>query len=145
VGWWHVGIMGFDMLSRCEKGKEQGRLNRGITTVAFQLRTLNHNFIAAPPSSHLSTASLFTMSLLTHEGRLTVKAFASVPALADLPEIQQQPGSVSNVSSLPAPSTTRINLAEGCILTKSVKYTHQLTHWVNGVHSGDSSEVVSRS
>lgn len=92
--------------------------------------------------SHLSTI-LFTMSLLTREGRITLKAFASVPPLADLPEIQQAPGSVSNLSSIQS-ADDRIDLAEGCILTKSVKYTHQLVHWVNAVHSGDPGDVVSR-
>jgi hypothetical protein len=84
------------------------------------------------------------MSLLTHEGRITFKTFASAPALADLPEIQQQPGTVSDISSLQGGHNSVIDLAEGCILTKSVKYTHQLTHWVNVVHSGDPREVVSR-
>jgi hypothetical protein len=84
------------------------------------------------------------MSRLTHEGRITVKAFASVPALAGLPEIWQQPGSVSNISSLSGLDTTSmINLAEGCMLTKSVKYTHQLTYWMNAI--GDPIEVVSES
>jgi hypothetical protein len=83
------------------------------------------------------------MSLLTHEGRITVKPFAQVPALGNLSEIQQAPGIVTNVSSLSGTDAS-IDLAEGCILTKSVKYTHQLIHWVNVVHSGDPKEVVSR-
>jgi hypothetical protein len=83
------------------------------------------------------------MTLLTREGRITFKTFASVPTLVDLPEIQQQPGTVSNISSLQGTDDS-IDLAEGCILTKSVKYTHQLAHWVNAVHSGDPREVVSR-
>jgi hypothetical protein len=78
-----------------------------------------------------------------HEDRITVKAFASVPTLADLPEIQQQPGSVSNISSFQG-TGGGIDLGEGCILTKSVKYTHQLAHWVNAAHGGDPSDVVSR-
>ena len=81
-----------------------------------------------------------SLPVLTHEHHITVKTFASVPALGDLPEIQQ-PGSVSKLS--PLPGTGSIDLAEGCILTKSVKYTHQLTHWVNS-DSGNSSEIVSR-
>ena len=31
------------------------------------------------------------------------------------------------------------------MLTKSVKYTHQLAHWVNAVRTGDPGEVVSSS
>jgi hypothetical protein len=85
------------------------------------------------------------MSMLTREGRITVRAFAfaAVPALADLPEIEQEPGSVSNLSSLRG-AACRVDLAEGCILTKSVKYTHQPIYWVNAVCSGDPGEVVSR-
>jgi hypothetical protein len=83
------------------------------------------------------------MSLLTHEDRITFKTFASVPTLVDLPEIRQQPSTVSNVSSLQGPDNS-LNLAEGCFLTKSVKYTHQLVHWVNAVHGGDPKEVVRR-
>ena len=84
------------------------------------------------------------MSMFTREGRITFKTFASVPTLADLPEIQQQLGSVSNVSSLRGPDNYGIDLAEGYVLTNSVKYTHQLVHWVHPVHSGDPREVVSR-
>jgi hypothetical protein len=103
----------------------------------------SHRSHSLLPTSPQPTDILFTMSLLTREGRITVKAFASVPALADLPEIQQEPGSVSNISSFQGTSGY-IDLAEGCILTKSIKYTHQLTHWVNAAHSGDPKEVISR-
>jgi len=82
--------------------------------------------------------------MFTREGRITLKTFASVPTLADLPEIKQQLGSVSDVSSLRGADNYGIDLAEGCVLTKSVKYTHQLVHWVHPVHSGDPREVVSR-
>jgi hypothetical protein len=36
-----------------------------------------------------------------------------------------------------------VDLAEGCIVTKTIKYTHQLAHWINAVHSGDPKDVVS--
>jgi hypothetical protein len=120
-----------------------------VGTVWCVCVSLCHLFVPVIHSSHLSTAKgwsyrySFTMSLLTHEGHITCKAFASVPTLVDLPEIQQQPGTVSNISSLQGPDNS-IDLAEGCILTKSVKYTHQLAHWVNAVHSGDPRGVVSR-
>ena len=39
------------------------------------------------------------MSLLIEKHRLSVKPFAAVPALLDLPEIKRGPASVSNVSS----------------------------------------------
>lgn len=90
------------------------------------------------------TDILFTMSLLTRQGRITVKAFASVPALANLPEIQQEPCSVSDISSVQSTGGGIIDLNEGCIVTKSVKYTHQLIHWVNAVRDEDPNEIVSR-
>jgi hypothetical protein len=82
------------------------------------------------------------MSLVTRQGCITVKKFAAVPALLDLDEIQRQPASVSQVSSFRGADDV-VDLAEGCMLTKSVKYTHQLAHWINAVRGGDSSEVVS--
>ena len=85
-----------------------------------------------------------TMAMLTREGRITIKAFAPVPALAGLPEIQQAPCSVSNSESSFRGADGRVDLAEGCILTKSVNYTHQLVHWVNAVCSGDPGYIVSR-
>ena len=65
------------------------------------------------------------MSLLTKSGHISVKPFAKVPALGDLPEIQPAEGSVSNVSARRG-TDGGVDLAEGCIITKSVKYTHQL-------------------
>ena len=107
-----------------------------------------HSFHTPPFSTYpQSKAGLTdTMSLLTHEDHITVKEFASVPSLADLPEIQQEAGSNSNLSSLQEQQDTgaSLDLAEGCFLTKSVKYTHQLVYWINAVHSGDPREVVSR-
>ncbi len=83
------------------------------------------------------------MSLLTPEGRITVRPFAWVPPLADLHEIQQEPCSISDVSSVSVTDGC-IDLAEGCMLTKSINYTHQLIHWVNPVCSGDAEKLVSR-
>lgn len=82
------------------------------------------------------------MSLLTKDGRLSVKPFAVVPALLDLPEIHRQPASVSNVSSRSSVSGG-VDLEEGCLITKSVKYTHQVAYLVNVVRSGDPVPIVS--
>lgn len=82
------------------------------------------------------------MTPLMHEGHVTIKGFASVPALAGLPKIQQEACSVSRISSFQGDGSN-IDLAEGCVLTKSVKYTHQLVHWVDAAHGGDPREVVS--
>ena len=82
------------------------------------------------------------MSLVTAQGRITVKKFAAAPALLELDEIQRQPASVSQVSSFRG-ANDGVDLAEGCMLTKSVKYTHQLVHWVNAVLDEDPSGVVS--
>jgi len=37
-----------------------------------------------------------------------------------------------------------VNLEEGCLITKSVKYAHQLAHMVNAVRSGDPQPIVSQ-
>ena len=83
------------------------------------------------------------MSLLTNEHRLSVKPFAAVPALLDLPEIQREPASVSNVSSRLSTMCGGVDLEEGCLLTKSVRYTHQVAHIINAVRSGDPQPIVS--
>jgi hypothetical protein len=84
------------------------------------------------------------MSLLTEENRLSVKLFAAVPALLDLPEIQRQPASVSNVSSRLSSMRGSVDLEEGCLITKDVKYTHQLAYMVNAVRSRDPQPIVSQ-
>lgn len=86
------------------------------------------------------------MSLLTREGRITFKPFASVTALAGLPELRQQPGPLTlptKASDLLYLDYSLIDLAEGCMLTKSVKYTHELMHWVGPARNEDPTEVVS--
>ena len=84
------------------------------------------------------------MSLLTEEHRLSTKQFAAVQALLDLPEIQREPASVSNGSSHLSSMYGSVDLEEGCLITKSVKYAHQLAHMVNAVRSGDPQPVVSQ-
>ena len=83
------------------------------------------------------------MSLITKD-RLSVRPFAAVPALLDLPEIQREPASVSNVSSRLSSMRGRVDLEEGCLVTKFVKYAHQLAYMVNAVRSGDPEPVVSK-
>ena|SRR5258707_5578492 len=81
-------------------------------------------------------------TLLTKRGN--VKPFAKVPALGGLPEIQPARATVSGVSSRRGvEGDPGVDLAEGCIVTKTIKYTHQLVHWVNAVRSGDPKDVVS--
>jgi len=81
------------------------------------------------------------MSLLTKDHRLSVKQFAAVPALLDLPEIQRKPASVSNVSSRLSSMRGGLDLEEGCFITKSVKYTHQVAHMVNAVRTRDPGQL----
>src|SRR5258707_2117088 len=81
-------------------------------------------------------------TLLTKRGHITAKPFAKVPALGDLPEIQPARATVSGVSSR-CGVEDGVDLAEGCIVTKTIKDTHQLVHWVNAVRSGDPKDVVS--
>jgi hypothetical protein len=87
------------------------------------------------------------MSLVTKDNRISVKTFATVPALAGLPAITRPAPSVSGVSSFQGPDSPEdgeVDLNEGCMVTKLVKYTHQLAHFVNAVCRGDPSNVVSR-
>lgn len=84
------------------------------------------------------------MSLITHQHRLSVKEFAAVPAVLDLPEIQRDAASVSDVSPRSSKRGGIVDLEEGCLITKSVKYVHQLVHWVNAVCSGDPGPAVSQ-
>ncbi|KIM84707.1 hypothetical protein PILCRDRAFT_393899 [Piloderma croceum F 1598] len=79
---------------------------------------------------------------LTRDGRVSVKPFASVPSLpvANLPSIQRAQASVSNLSS-PRGVEGGVDLVEGCLVTKIIKYTHQLTHWVNAVRNEDPEPV----
>lgn len=84
------------------------------------------------------------MSLVKKNERISVKQFAAVPPLLDLPAIQRGPASVSDVSCSRGPGDgAHVDLAEGCIVTKSVRYTNQLTHIINRVRCGDLSDVVS--
>ena len=76
------------------------------------------------------------MSLLSRQGRISVKPFASVPLLADLPPIQRAQASVSNVSSS-REVEDGVDLSEGCFATKTLKYTHQLNQWINAVRRDD--------
>ncbi len=82
------------------------------------------------------------MSFLTKDRHITVRPFAKVPALGDLPEIRHALRTVVSSSSRHRADGS-VDLAEGCLLTKTVKYTHQLAHWVNAIRSGDPKEVVS--
>jgi hypothetical protein len=88
-----------------------------------------------------STYDESKMSLLTKTQRISVPQFASVPLLGDLPTIQRAPASVSNVSTREG---VDVDLAEeGCMVTKCIKYTHQLAYWIDVVDKGDPSIVVS--
>ena len=79
------------------------------------------------------------MSLPTKAGRLSVKNFARVPQLLALPDIERTSASVA-ASSRPERETEGVvELSDGCCVTKSIKYTHQLVHFVNAVR-GDTSE-----
>ena len=82
------------------------------------------------------------MSPLSRQGRISVKPFASVPPLGDLPPIQRAQASVSNVSSHRGVEDG-VDLSEGCFVTKTLKYTHQLSHWVNAVRNEDPGPIAS--
>ena len=86
------------------------------------------------------------MSLsLTAEGRISTKPFAKGPAIPDLglDAIVRAPGSVSNLSAYSGLGDEAINFTEGCFITKTIKYTHQLIHWFNAVRNSNSTETQS--
>ena len=85
----------------------------------------------------------FAMSLVTKENRISARPFAAVPPLLDLPALTRPDPSVSSVSSFQG-ACPKVDPDEGCLLTKTVKYTHQLTRMVDAAHSEDSTSVVSR-
>ena len=83
------------------------------------------------------------MTLFTRNSRLTVKPFAAVPKILEL-GLEAIVWPTSTISSRLSNhgeehSVPRI---EGCLITKTVKYTHQLTHWINTIKSGDPVEVL---
>ncbi|RDB27894.1 hypothetical protein Hypma_002215 [Hypsizygus marmoreus] len=81
------------------------------------------------------------MSLITKQNRISVKPFATLPPLLEIPAISPPTPSVSvsDVSSRwGAETAPGVDLAEGCLLTKAVKYTHRIVSWVDCACSGDS-------
>ncbi len=89
------------------------------------------------------------MSFVTPGRRISVKPFAKVPALEtfNLPAILRGDGSsVRDVSSLRGSVNEGVDLNEGCLVTKTIRLSHQLVHWVNAVRkpNGDRDAVVRR-
>ena len=128
--------MVYPLLRRCEF-----RMTKTVGTIASYVLLFVSSLSFAIPSGNS-----LTMSLLTKEGHLSVKTCAFVPAVLNLPEIKRAPRSVSNVSlrSSHRGPGGGVDLTEGCMLTKSVKYTHQLSHLISAVRKGDPQPVVSR-
>jgi hypothetical protein len=89
------------------------------------------------------------MSLVTKQGRISVKPFAKVPPLGGLSGIPPSSPTVSNACSDASSNHGVVEgvdiLSEGCLVTKTLKYTHQLVHWISPIEKGDSEEVVSGS
>ena len=86
----------------------------------------------------ISSQSLSDNTSRPHLGQ----PFASVPSLANLPSIQSPQTSVSNVSSRRGVEEG-VDLSEGCFVTKTLKYTHQLNYWINAVQDGDPEPIAS--
>src|SRR6202042_2939583 len=86
--------------------------------------------------------SLHLETTVRKDDSILVKPFTSVPAVLNLPAIQQVQTSVSNPLSCEE-DFGYIDLEEGCLVTKCVKYTHKLVYWIDAVESGDPSIIVS--
>ncbi len=89
------------------------------------------------------------MSFVTKDQRVSVNRFAKVPALEkfNLPAIlRDDSSSVRDASPLegPVPVNQQMDLTEGCLVTKTVRLSHQLAHWVNTTRerSGNPDAVV---
>jgi hypothetical protein len=67
------------------------------------------------------------MSMLTKSERITVERFARVPQMLDPSPIERQPPSMSDVSSVQGKS----DFSESCLLTRSLKHTHEPIYWVD--------------
>lgn len=65
------------------------------------------------------------MSLVTPRGPFAEKRFAMVPSLLDQPAIQEPSPTPLNVSSFRG-RHGGVDLAEGCLITKTVRHTHSL-------------------
>ncbi len=88
------------------------------------------------------------MSFVT-KGRLSVNRFAKVPALGKVnlpPILRDDSSSAGDVSSLRGSVNEGVDLTEGCLVTKTIRYSHQLAHWVNTARkqSGNPEAVVRR-
>jgi len=89
------------------------------------------------------------MWLRKEDNRITVKPYARIPPLkvppladlpfVDLPPIMRGDPSDSNITitSQRVSANEEVDLSEGCLVTKSIKYTNQLTHWVHAVRNND--------
>jgi hypothetical protein len=87
------------------------------------------------------------MSLITKQDRISVRQFAPVPALVGLPEITRSAQPLSTSTSLQGPECeleVDLELEEGCMVTKLVKYTHRVVYFIKNTSKGDPVEVVSR-
>ncbi|SRR6266404_1241983 len=85
------------------------------------------------------------MSFIVNE-RITIKPFAGIPPLKvppgpssadilsiDLTGILRGTPSHSQAGSSRRGIQGGVDLAEGCLVTKTIRYTHQLAHWVSAV------------
>ncbi|KIL65244.1 hypothetical protein M378DRAFT_534927 [Amanita muscaria Koide BX008] len=79
------------------------------------------------------------MALQKSQGRISVNQFASLPPITlgdvTIPEVKRGPISTSITHH-------GVPLEEGCIITKSVRYTHQLARLVNAGDFGKEIEAV---
>jgi len=148
--WIGVGSAYWCPTSRCERRRTCAHTDgeaivncRRHNAVPYVLR--NRCYPSLNQSRTLSQPLLILItSMVTKNNRISVKQFATVPAFAGLPAITRSAPSVSGVSSFQGPEDGGVDLNEGCMVTKVIKYTHQLVQFVNAVRGEDPSIVVSR-
>ena len=94
------------------------------------------NFNSTEPTSHISSQNVSTSRPYLGQPSTLV------PSLANLPSIQCPQASVSNESSRRGVEE-EVDLSEGCFVTKTLKYTHQLSYWINAARDEDLEPIAS--
>ena len=83
------------------------------------------------------------MLFFTNEGRLSGR-FSPVPGLPSMSLPPIHPQDPASDTSSRRGRGGGVELEEGCFLTKSIRYTHQLSHWADAVRRRDPRPIVSR-
>ena len=85
------------------------------------------------------------MALVSKKGFITTNNFAAFPSMStlNLETLEINDGSTPKASAASrfalAGTQDILPIVEGCFITKTVKYTHELVNWINAEQSPDNS------